>query len=600
MTLHLLWAVVVLLPLLCATVLAATRPDGGRTSAWLHRWSVRLAQLALLPALALTLLPPDDQGTVAAVEVPWLMLGATVALDPAGRALLLVAVVLYGSALTAVSWRHTRRAAELEAFLLVSFVGNLGVYAATDAVTFYLAFAVMSFAAAGLVLHERTAVAHRAARVYLTLTVASEAAVLGALILTVGAGGMALADAPAAVAASPHTPAIVGLLVVGFGVKAGLVPLHLWLPLAHPAAPPAASAVLSGAMVKAGLIGWLRFLPLGEVELRTWGMVVVLLALAGALGAAVVGVGQRDPKVVLAYSTVSQTGYLSAVVGISLVQPALAPAAMASAVVYAVHHGLAKGALFLGVPVWKHHRTNRSRWVVVGGLTAASLAVVGAPFTSGALGKYATKTAVEGAALWGLDLVQVLPLVATGSTLLLVRFTWLLLHTEPDPLPVQSDPELPAWLVIVLASLVVPRAVTEAWVPVTGVPQLDPVTLWDAAWPILLGLVPAALVWWRARSGTGGRHERDRAVRAVPAGDLVVPAERVVALTGQGLGRAGSGLGTARDRGLERLSSGWADWRDRAAGPLGSLTRSVESYRGSGVLVLVLLGLVVLVQVVGR
>lgn len=596
MTPHLLWASAVLLPLLLAAVLVATRPTGDPPPSWLHRWSVRLAQLALLPALALTLLPPDELGTVAALEVPWLLLSTTVALDPAGRALLLVAVVLYAAALTAVSWRHTLRAAELEAFLLVSFVGNLGVYAATDAATFYLAFAVMSFAAAGLVLHERTAVAYRAARVYLTLTVISEAAVLGALILTVGAGGLDLADAPAAVAASPHTSLIVALLVVGFGVKAGLVPLHLWLPLAHPVAPPAASAVLSGAMVKAGLVGWLRFLPLGEVELRAWGMVVVLLALVGALGAAVVGVGQRDPKVVLAYSTVSQMGYLSAVVGISLVQPVLAPAAVASAVVYAVHHGLAKGALFLGVPVWKHHRTDRSRWVVVAGLAVAGLAVVGAPFTSGALGKYATKTAVEGATLWGLDLVQVLPFVATGSTLLLVRFTWLMWHTEPDPLPVGSDPELPAWLVIVLAALVLPWWVTETWVPVTGVPELDPITLWDATWPILLGLVPAALVWWRARSGAGGGwHERT----SIPAGDLVVPAEHVVALAGDGLGRTGRDLGAARERGLERLSSGWASWRERAGEPLGSLTRSLESYRGSGLLVLALLLLVVLVQVVG-
>lgn len=299
---------------------------------------------------------------------------------------------------------------------------------------------------------------------------------------------------------------------------------------------------------------------------------------------------------VLAYSTVSQMGYLSAVVGISLVQPVLAPAAVASAVVYAVHHGLAKGALFLGVPVWKHHRTDRSRWVVVAGLAVAGLAVVGAPFTSGALGKYATKTAVEGATLWGLDLVQVLPFVATGSTLLLVRFTWLMWHTEPDPLPVGSDPELPAWLVIVLAALVLPWWVTETWVPVTGVPELDPITLWDATWPILLGLVPAALVWWRARSGAGGGwHERT----SIPAGDLVVPAEHVVALAGDGLGRTGRDLGAARERGLERLSSGWASWRERAGEPLGSLTRSLESYRGSGLLVLALLLLVVLVQVVG-
>lgn len=608
MTVPMLWGAAVLLPLLLAALLVATRPPGDRAGSgaaeperpaeerppsWLHRWSVRWAQLALVPALALTLLPPDGEGTVAALDVPWLLLGTTVALDPAGRALLLVAVVLYAAALTAVSWRHTRRAAELEAFLLVSFLGNLGVYAATDAVTFYLAFAVMSFTAAGLVLHERTAAAHRATRVYLVLTVVSEAAVLGALMLVAGAGGVALADAPAAVAGSPHTSLIVGLLVVGFGVKAGLVPLHVWLPLAHPAAPPAASAVLSGAMVKAGLVGWLRFLPLGEVELRAWGLLVVLLALAGALGAAVVGVGQRDPKVVLAYSTVSQMGYLSAVVGITLVEPALTPAAVASAVVYAVHHGLAKGALFLGVPVWKHHRGDGSRRLVVAGLVLAGLAVVGAPFTSGALGKYATKTAVEGAALWGLDLVAVLPLVATGSTVLLVRFTWLLVHAEPDPLPVGSDPELPAWLVIVGTSLVLPWWVTQTWVPVTGVPSLEPVTLWDATWPILIGLVPALVVWWRSGTRGGTWHER---AGMVPAGDVLVLGERAATGLGTALRRAGGAVGAARERGLEGLSTGWGALVAVVRAPLGASAGTLESYRGSGVIILVLLVLVVLVQ----
>lgn len=608
MSTDLLWAAATLLPLAVAAVLVASRPTGDRAGSgeggddgradrpspsWLHRSTVRLSQLALLPALALTLLPPDGAGIVATADAPWLLLGTTVGLDPAGRALLLVAVVLYAAALTAVSWRHTRRAAELEAFLLVSFVGNMGVYAATDEATFYLSFAVMSFAAAGLVLHERTRSAHRAARVYLVLTVVSEAAVLGALILVTGAGGMALADTPAAVVGSPHTAVIVGLLLVGFGVKAGLVPLHVWLPLAHPAAPPAASAVLSGAMVKAGLVGWLRFLPLGEVGWPSWGTVLVVLALAGALGAGIVGVVQRDPKVVLAYSTVSQMGYLSAVVGIALAQPAMAPAAVASAVVYAVHHGLAKGALFLGVPVWKHHRSDRSRWLVVGGLAVAGLAVVGAPFTSGALGKYATKTAVEGATLWGLDLVQVLPFVATVSTVLLTRFTWLLLHTEPDPLPVQSDPQLPAWLAIVAASLVLPWWVTETWVPVTGVPELDPVTLWDATWPILLGLVPALLLWWRTRARGGTWHEP---AGVIPPGDVLVLGERAATGLGAGLASVGQTLGAARQRGLRLLGSGWDALVGRVGGPLGSATGSVESYRGSGVLILALLVVVVLVQ----
>lgn len=133
--------------------------------------------------------------------------------------------------------------------------------------------------------------------------------------------------------------------------------------------------------------------------------------------------------------------------------------------------------------------------------------------------------------------------------------------------------------------------------PVTGVPGLDPVTLWEATRPILLGLVPAGLVWWQARSRAGGTWRRRAG--SVPPGDVVVLAERVTVDGGQGLAGAGRALGAARDRGLDLVRSGWSRALGRARGPLGGLTRSAESYVGSGVLVLVLLVLVALVQGVG-
>lgn len=587
-----LWTAAVLLPLLLVVALVGARGAGRDGAA--YRSMVRLAPLATAPALGLTLLPPDVDRAVARLEVPWLLLGTSVGLDPVGRALTVVSVVLYAAALAAVSRTHTRRAGGLQAFLLVSFVGNLGVYAATDTVTFYLAFAVMSFSAVGLVLHERTAAARRAGRVYLVLTVLSETAVLGALVLTAAAGGMRLADAPAAVAGSGSTDVIVALLLVGFGVKAGLVPLHVWLPLAHPAAPPPASAVLSGAMVKAGMVGWIRFLPLGEVDLAAWGRVLVVLALLGAFGAVVLGMGQRDPKVVLAYSTVSQMGYISAVLGVALAQPALAPAAVVAAAVYAVHHGLAKGALFLGVPVWREHGAGPARWLVVAGLVVAGLAVVGAPFTSGSLGKYATKTAVEGVALGGLDLVAVLPLVATGSTVLLVRCAYLLHRGDMDDRPLRSDPQLPAWVVLVVTSVALPWWVTARWLPSSAVPGLDPVTLWDATWPVLLGLAGGAAVWWR--TGTGRPDPLRGRAQQVPAGDLLVLEERAAGRVLRAVRRAVGPLGRGRDRGVGLVRDGGRQLGLRLEGPVGAAARALGSYRGSGVVLLTLLVLAVLVQ----
>lgn len=536
-----LWILSAVVPLVTAAVLAATHRARTRRSLRVASGHLNWAPAALLPAAVLTLIGPAEQ-----FHVPWLMVGVTVGFDVVSRALVMVAVMLYGAATWAVTWRYDRRAPELVAYLLVSFVGNAGVYLAADAVSFYAAFSLMSLAAVGLVLHDRTEKARRAARVYLTLAVISEMAVLAAVLLTVHAGGLMLADAPSAVADSPLRTLIVVLLLIGFGIKTGVFGLHMWLPLAHPAAPPAASAVLSGAMVKAGVVGMFRFMPLGEAEMPVMGGIVVVLALVSAGAAVLLGVVQRDPKVVLAYSTISQMGFLGVLVGVALSAPELAAACVTAAVIYAVHHGLAKGALFIGVPVWKHHGTGARRHLVTAGMALAGLVVVGAPLSSGAVGKYAAKEAIETTSLLGVELADLLPLVATGSTVLLIRMLWILRHTELEPHHPQDDPELPAWLGLVVLSAIVPWVLTDRWVPLNSVPGLEPVTLWNAAWPVLIGVAAGAAVWhWlpRKRPQLAGR-----LAAAVPPGDVLVLEERVLARAGSAATRAVDGIGAVRDR----------------------------------------------------
>jgi formate hydrogenlyase subunit 3/multisubunit Na+/H+ antiporter MnhD subunit len=525
-----LWALTVLAPIatVLATGLAGLAPDAA--AARMRSALFRYAAVALVPALVLALVGPAA-GTL---ELPWLLLGTSLEVGAVGRPLLLVAVLLYAAGLVAVASNPPARAPALVAFLLVCFVGNVGVFLAADAVTFYLSFALMSFAGYGLVVHDGTDTARRAGRVYLVLTVLSETAILAGLLLVVDAGGLMIADAPAAVAASPRAGLIIGLLMAGFAVKAGTVPLHVWLPLAHPAAPPPASAVLSGTMIKAGLVGWLAFLPLGEAAYVGWGTLLVVLALLGAFLAVPAGLLQADTKVALAYSSVSQMGFLAVVVGAALATPELAEASVVAAVLYAVHHGLAKGALFLGVPVWRRHGAGRLlRWWVGVGLVGACLAVAGAPFSSGAVAKYAAKEAVEGVSVVGLDLVLLLPLVATGSTLLLARYAWLLMRGESESRGV--DGELAAWSVLVGTGIVVAWVLAGRWLPVTSVPGLEPVTLWEAAWPVLLGLVLTGVgLWLSSRDLLPGWAAHPNG-RFLPPGDLVVPEESFVRRAGRGL-----------------------------------------------------------------
>ena len=114
-------------------------------------------------------------------------------------------------------------------------------------------------------------------------------------------------DAATALPTSPQRDLILALLIAGLGMKAGLVPFHFWMPLAYSAAPTPASAVLSGAVVKASILGMIRFLPL-ETALPDWGTALAAAGLFAALYGVVIGITQRDPKVVLAYSSVSQMG----------------------------------------------------------------------------------------------------------------------------------------------------------------------------------------------------------------------------------------------------------------------------------------------------
>lgn len=597
------------LPLLVAALIVFSfAPVSPARTLSLRRFVTVSAPLATVPAAALSLVSsPGAHGTDSPPrwEVDWLLFGSVFVVDPLARSLTLVASLLFGAALMSVTWVKLRgdrgtepRSSALSAFLLVCFSGTVGTFVAGDVVTFYLAFAVMSFSAAGLVIHYRTDSARRATRIYLIMSVFSETAILGGLLLTAGAGGFLLEDAPAAIAASDHTGLIVSLLLIGCGVKAGTVPLHIWLPLAHPAAPPAASAVLSGAMVKAGLVGWLRFFVPGEQgqtagadALATAGWVLMGAALVGAFAAAVIGVLQNDPKVVLAYSTISQMGFLTVLVAVGMITPELSEATQAAAILYAVHHGLAKGVLFLGVPVVSHYGRGLPGVLVLIGMAGAALAVAGAPLTSGAYGKYITKDTVEGLPVLGglssaVTLDHVLPLVATGSTLLLMRFAYIMVGKQVEPR--RADGELFSWLVVCAAGVSLPWMVGQWWIPAAGGFSWEASALWDSTWPILLGLALGGAVWWAS-----SRRRLPSWLRAdgslIAPGDLVVPEESLVA-------RAGSTVTTAVDGG-HRLSSTATARAASATGALAELIRTgmetaqrrISGWRPSGAVILLLL-----------
>ncbi len=483
--------VAILGPMLALPVLATRRP--------------LLIGAVMAAAPAVQLVPLTLSGDLQ-LSVPWLLLEARFAVDALGGGLLLLSAPVSAAVLlmAVAQTQGNIRQAGLLAALTATICAFAGVLLAADLATFYFAYAVMTLGAYPLVVYRRDPEAFRAGRVYLGMAVLAEAAILAAVLLIAASGGNPdLAAVPGLVAEHPKAGLLVGLLLAGFAVKAGVVPLHAWLPLAHPAAPIPASALLSALLVKAALIGWWRLLPVGEVALPTLGLAVIAAGVVTNLYANLIGITQHRAKTVLAYSTVSQMGLLTTLLGLGLIAPGVAGAALLATVLFAIHHGLAKGALFLGCGLQGRGRG----WY----LLLPALALVGAPLTAGALGKLAIKEVAE--PLFGPLAAWLLTALSVLTALLMVRL--LALVARGEGLGGDAPASRGAVVGLIVAGLVVPWAVAALfWPELPG--AMEGVGYWlDSSLPLIVG---GALGAWLLVH----RHGRD--LPTIPEGDWIKPA----------------------------------------------------------------------------
>lgn len=143
------------------------------------------------------------------------------------------------------------------------------------------------------------------------------------------------------------------LILFAFGLKAGLAPLHLWLPSAHASAPSHVSALMSGVVIKMGIYGLVRFLGFLPVPPVSWGAVLLFLGVASGVGGVLFAIGQHDLKRLLAYHSVENIGIIVmglglAMLGRSLNRPDLVVLGLAGGLLHVWNHGLFKALLFLG------------------------------------------------------------------------------------------------------------------------------------------------------------------------------------------------------------------------------------------------------------
>ncbi len=298
--------------------------------------------------------------------------------------------------------KHEKEEKRYFGFYVMVFGVLMALCFAGSVVTYYLFYEMMTLLSVPLVLHTKTREAIMGGLKYLFYSLfGAYMALFGIYFLSKYAATMHFQAAGVLdmniVAGKENLMLIVAfLMILGFGVKAGMFPLHAWLPTAHPVAPAPASAVMSGIIVKMGVLGMVRmvYYVFGADFIRgTWVQTVwMILALITVFMGSMLAYREKVFKKRLAYSTVSQVSYI--VFGLAL----LHPQAMTGSLLHVVFHAVIKSTLFMsaGAVIYKTGKTSVTELkgigkmmpVTIWGYTFASLALIGIPPASGFISKW--------------------------------------------------------------------------------------------------------------------------------------------------------------------------------------------------------------------
>jgi formate hydrogenlyase subunit 3/multisubunit Na+/H+ antiporter MnhD subunit len=367
---------------------------------------------------------------------------------------------------------------------------------ADNLLLFLVAWELMTLSSYGLVVqdHELETVREAGRRYLIAAHLATGALLL--LVLLLSAGGRLELSAISIGPASAPAALLFLLALAGFGTKAGIVPFHVWLPDAHPAAPSHVSALMSAVMVTMGFYGLARVVPLLGPPPLWWGLVLMALGAAGALTGIAFALAQRDVKRILAYSTIENAGIIALAFGVGLLgttldRPALAALGWLGGLLHLWNHALFKSVLFLGYGAAAQRVHSRDaeamggllrRWPLMAGLTVLGAAAITAlPGLNGFTGEwvilYGLLTGgveLRGAPQMAL-LAGVLTLALTGALAVacFARLTGVTLLGQPRSEGARHAPA-PGWEMwlpmLVLAAL----CVAVAWVPGRVVALLGP------------------------------------------------------------------------------------------------------------------------------
>ena len=296
---------------------------------------------------------------------------------------------------------HYRNRNRYHLFVLWTLGGIMGVFLSANLYTTFIFFEIMSLTSYIMVIQDETPEAMRAAGTYLAVTIIGGlVTLLGLFLLYAQTGTLEMALLPVATASMLNRSELYiagALIFVGFGAKAAVFPLHIWLPTAHPAAPAPSSALLSGVLTKSGLFGILVLSTGIFLHNVPWGILLLALGVLTMVIGAVLALFSVNIKRTLACSSMSQIGFILTGIAMQCFLGKSNALAVRGTMVYMVNHSLVKLVLFLAAGV-VHMNTGklnlndirgygRGKPLFLFAFSMGALGLTGMPFWSGYVGK---------------------------------------------------------------------------------------------------------------------------------------------------------------------------------------------------------------------
>ncbi|MDZ4133840.1 MAG: proton-conducting transporter membrane subunit, partial [Dethiobacteria bacterium] len=410
--------IAVLIPLVSFAMIAI----GQHHSLWRNSWSV-IGAAGTLFAVAL-MYPIIATNGALVFQVPMIVTPLNLTFRVDGFSFLIAAITsfiwLIATIFALEYMNHEKNQGRFFTFFMLTLAGTVGVPLAGDLLSLLLFFELMSLASYVLVVHTQTDEAYSAGNLYLYLGIFGGMCLLtGMGLFYFNSGSLSIAPQAALLEGLNGYYAVAAVLfIIGFGIKAGMFPLHIWLPKAHPVAPAPASALLSGIMIKTGAYGIIRvmnmiYAPSSDAltvssmtasvdalwaQLSGAGYVIIWFGIVTMFFGALMAILQNNIKKMLACSSISQIGYIIMGIGVAAYLGYEGAMGLGGAAYHILNHAFFKSTLFLaaGAIVYLTGELNMSR---LGGLkekmpfTAvvvliASLGIVGMPLFNG----YASKT----------------------------------------------------------------------------------------------------------------------------------------------------------------------------------------------------------------